>query len=177
MHAIRSQPFRTLWVAKVNRGGSGPQPQSLEAHLLLTLSDAESHQQSGSDHPKRSLGTEDTAHEVDAEDAAVVENCGEAREMFAMYINDCKNVETVEFGPAAEPAVTEAEDRVKIAGSQWRSMLRQVGGSSAHTLTGILAKARVVESYFDECPTHDEIMGVMRSILRDLEGLLQKSSD
>ena len=97
--------------------------------------------------------------------------------MFAMYVNDCKNVETVEFGLGTEPAVAEAEHRVKVVGNQWRSMLRQVGGSSAHTLMGILAKARVLEGYFAECPTHDEIMGVMRSILRDLEGLLQKPSD
>lgn len=115
--------------------------------------------------------------ELDAEDAAVVENCVEAREMFAIYVSDCKNVEMVEFGSEAESAILEAEHRVKIAGSQWRGMLRQVGDSSAHTLSGILAKAHVVEGYFAECPTQDEIMGVMRSILKDLEGLLQKSSN
>lgn len=177
MRAIRPQPIRALWVAKVDRGGAGPQPQSLKAQLLLTPSDAERHQQSESEQPKQSLGTEETARKVDAEDTAVVENCGEAREMFAAYVNDCKNVETVEFGSGAESTVAEAEHRVKVVGNQWRSMLRQVGGSSAHTLIGIIAKARVVEGYFAECPTHDEIMGVMRSILRDLEGLLQKSSD
>ena len=115
--------------------------------------------------------------EVDAEDAAVVKNCGEAREMFVMYVSDCKNVETVKFGSEAESAIVEAEHCVKLTGSQWRSMLRQVGDSSAYTLSGILAKAHVVEGYFAECPTHDEIMGVMRSILKDLEGLLQKSTD
>ena len=115
--------------------------------------------------------------EVDAGDAAVFENCGEAREMFATYINDCKNVETVEFGSEAEAAIVEAEHRVKVAGNQWRGALRQVGDSSAYTLLGILAKARVVDGYFAECPTHDEIMGVMRSILKDLEGLLQRSTN
>lgn len=112
--------------------------------------------------------------EADKEDAAMVENCVEAREIFAKYINDCKNVETVEFGSDTESSVEEAEHRVKTVGSQWRGMLRQVGGSSAYTPLGILAKARVVEGYFVECPTHDEIMGVVRSILKDLEGLLQK---
>lgn len=160
----------------MNKGGAGLQPQSLETQPLLTPSDAESDQQSGGDHPKESLGAEETVREVDAEDAAVVENCCEAREMFATYISDCKNVETVEFGLEAESSIVEAEHRVKIAGSQWRGMLRQVGGSSAHTLPGIIAKAHVVEGYFAECPTHDEIMGVMRSILKDLEGLMQKSS-
>lgn len=112
--------------------------------------------------------------EADAEDAAVVENCTEAGEMFATYVNDCKNVETVEFSSGTEFAVEEAEHRVKIAGSQWRGMFRQVGESSAQTPLGVLAKARVVESYLVECPTHDEVMGVVRSILKDLEGLLQK---
>lgn len=169
--------MHTPWVAKVSRGGAGPQPQSLEAQLLLTLSNAENHQQSASDHPQQSPGAEEALRDVDAEDAAVVENCGEAREMFATYVNDCKNVETVEFGSEAESTIVEAEHRVKIAGSQWRGMLRQVGASSAHTLPGILAKSRVVEGYLAECPTHDEIIGVMRSILKDLEGLLQKSTN
>lgn len=115
--------------------------------------------------------------EVNTQDAAVVDNCGEAREIFATYVNDCKNVEAVEFGSQTEAAIIEAEHRVKVVGNQWRSMLRQVGGSSAYTLLGILSKARVVEGYFAECPTQDEIMGVICSILRDLEGLLQRSTD
>lgn len=115
--------------------------------------------------------------EGDAKDAAVVKNCVEAREIFKTYVNDCKNVEMVEFSSNVETTIEEAEHRVKILGGQWRSLLRQVGESSAQTPSGILAKASVVESYFVEYPTHDEIMGVMRSILRDLEGLLRKPTD
>jgi len=158
----------------MSKHGADPRFHSLEAQLPF---DAENGRESGNDDSKQNLGAEITLREADIKDAAVVENCVEARETFASYINDCKNVEMVEFSSDTESAVEEAEHRVKLAGSQWRSMLRQVGESSAHTPSGILAKARVVDGYFVEHPTHDEIMRVMRSILKDLEGLLQRGID
>ncbi|KAI4255661.1 MAG: hypothetical protein L6R35_007512 [Caloplaca aegaea] len=137
--------------------GADSQFHSLESQLLLILLDAEKNRQSENPDPKRDLGGKITLRETDIKDAAVVENCVEAREIFASYIKDCENVETVEFGSDAEFAVEEAEHRVKT--------------------TGVLAKARVLDEYFVEYPTHDEIMGVMRSILKDLEDLLQTPMD
>lgn len=153
--------------------GADPHSYLLKVQLLLALLKAENGQQLVSDGSKRNAGAGMTTSEAGIEDAAVVENCAGVREIFTSYVKDCKNVETVEFSSDAESPVREAEHRVKVSGRQWLAALKRVGKSPAHTPSGVLAKARVVEGYFTEYPTHDEIMAVMRSILKDLEGLLQ----
>lgn len=149
----------------------------VNSNLPSAPPNAEAVPQSGSDNPGQELAAEPTIREADIRDAAVAACCIEARDLFSDYINDCKNVEKVEFGGVARLTVEEAEHQAKIAGCKWRGALMQLGKSAAYTPSGILAKAHVVRDYFVEYPAHDEIMNLMYSILKDLENLLQKSTD
>ena len=82
----------------------------------------------------------------DAGDAALIEDCAELADFLASYEAGCQLVAAAEGAQAGEPDIEQARARLLTTGRLWRASLHRVARRRAHTVVGLVAKARALQS-------------------------------